>query len=139
MVSTKLQSSFFDSRKVLRKTSTAERRVLSRFGAFVRRRARGSIRRRKKISAPGQTPSAHGKQIKQIFFAYNPANQNVVIGIEKRGKSNAPAALEHGEPSTTRIRGRKVRIRVRRRPIMGPALEHEKPKLDPLWRNSIRK
>jgi len=49
---------FFDSKKVVSATDRATRRVLSRFGAFVRRTAKQSIRKRKKVSQPGSPPSS---------------------------------------------------------------------------------
>ena len=53
MIGMKLKAAkglFFDRGAVLRATTAAERRVLSRFGAFVRQRARTSIRQRKGIA-----------------------------------------------------------------------------------------
>ena len=91
---------FFDSAKVRAATSRAERRVLSRFGAFVRRSARSSIRKRKRSSAPGQPPSSHTGLLKRfIFFAYEPrSGRSVVIGPVRLNQKigDAPAALEHG-------------------------------------------
>ncbi|NLY02726.1 MAG: hypothetical protein GXY83_42275 [Rhodopirellula sp.] len=64
---------FFDSARVVKATSRAERKVLSRFGAYVRRGARSSIRKRKTVSEPGQPPSSHAGLLKKfIFFAYEP-------------------------------------------------------------------
>ena len=73
---------FFDSKKVVNATTRAERKVLSRFGAYVRRSARSSIRKRKKVSEPGKPPSSHTGLLKRfIFFAYDPGRKSVV----KRG------------------------------------------------------
>lgn len=72
---------FFDSPKVLRAADRATRRVLSRFGAFVRRAAKSSIRKRKRVSAPGQPPSSHTDLLKKfIWFGYDANHQSVVIG-----------------------------------------------------------
>jgi len=55
--------------------------VLSKFWAFVRQRARTSIRKRKGTSQPGSPPYSHvGLLRKFILFAYEPARQSVVIG-----------------------------------------------------------
>jgi len=137
---------FFDSAKVLAATSRAERRVLSRFGAFVRRGARSSIRRRKATSEPGQPPSSHTGLLKRfIFFAYEPNRHAVVIGPVRLNQKlgDAPAALEHGGRSRvatgTRRRRRQARtVTIRPRPFMGPAFEKEKPKLSAMWRDSVR-
>jgi len=48
---------FFDTKAVMRATDKATRRVLSKFGAFVRRSARSSIRKRKRTSAPASRPA----------------------------------------------------------------------------------
>ena len=134
----KMNAAFFDSPKVMSKTTAAERRVLSRFGSFVRRRARGSIRKRKKVSAPGKPPSAHGKKLKLILFSYDPTKKSVVVGPKKFSNTNAPAGLEYGEKSTAKINGRRRSIKVKPRPFMAPAFAHEQPKLPDLWKNSIR-
>ena len=48
---------FFDRARVINAVDRTTRRNLSRFGAFVRQRARSSIRTRKRISEPGQPPT----------------------------------------------------------------------------------
>jgi len=137
---------FFDSKKVIDATTRAERKVLSRFGAYVRRSARSSIRKRKRASAPGQPPSSHTGLLKRfIFFAYDPGRKSVVIGPARLNQKvgNAPHALEHGGRSRVTA-GRRRRRRVTRtvtigaRPFMGPAFDKEKPKLPAMWRDSIR-
>lgn len=131
---------FFDRNKVTGAVNRAERRVLSRFGAFVRRGARSSIRKRKRISEPGQPPSSHTGLLKRtIFFVYEPKKASVIIGPVLLGKgTNAPALLEHGGVVVRRKRKRKVRATYRPRPFMGPAFEREKPKLPQMWRDSVR-
>jgi len=137
---------FFDSAKVQAATSRAERSVLSRFGAFVRRRARTSIRKRKRSSEPGQPPSSHTGLLRRfIFFVYEPRRRSVVIGPVRLNQKigDAPAALEHGGPSkaASRSRRRKRQVRtvtIRPRPFMGPAFEAERPKLPAMWANSVK-
>lgn len=138
---------FFDRAEVMRATSRAERQVLSRFGAFVRRSARSSIRKRKRISQPGSPPSSHtGLLRKFIFFAFEPQSRSVVIGPVRLNQKvgDAPAALEHGGKSQvaqgSRRRGRRTRtIRVRPRPYMQPAFEKEQQKLPQMWRDSVKR
>jgi hypothetical protein len=134
---------FFDSRGVQAATTRAERRVLPRFGAYVRRSARSSIRKRKRTSAPGQPPSSHTGLLKRfIFFAYEPRHRSVVIGPVRLNQKTGEAlpALEHG--GRVRIVSRKCRRRktvtIRPRPFMGPAFEREKTGLSAMWRDSIR-
>ena len=136
---------FFDRAAVTNSVDRAERNVLSRFGAFVRRGARSSIRRRKTISRPGSPPSSHTDLLKRnIFFVYEPQRSSVVIGPIRLNQLNtdAPELLEHGG-SATRLKKRanrpkKVRMTYRPRPFMGPAFEREQPKLPAMWRDSVR-
>jgi hypothetical protein len=131
---------FFDRPAVMKAVDRAERKVLSRFGSFVRRGARSSIRKRKPISTPGFPPSSHTDLLKRnIFFLYDPQRSSVVIGPILLNKgTDAPALLEHGG-SVMRQRDRKpVRMTYRPRPFMGPALEREQPKLPSMWRDSVR-
>jgi len=50
---------FFDRKAVTSAVDRTERRVLSRFGAFVRRGAKSSIRKRKRAAEAGMPPSSH--------------------------------------------------------------------------------
>lgn len=78
-------------------------------------------------SKPGEPPrSITGLLRRNIFFAYDPARESVVIGpaMLNRG-TQAPETLEYG--GSTEVRGRNVKIEAR--PFMGPALEREAPKL----------
>ena len=136
---------FFDTDRVKRAAGAAARKNLSRAGAFVRTAARSSIRKRKRISAPGQPPSSHtGLLRKLIFFGYDAARKTVVVGPMRLNQKigAAPEALEHGGTSTVfsgrRGRRRKRRIRVAARPYMGPAMKKELPKLPKLWADSVR-
>jgi hypothetical protein len=133
---------FFDSKAVARKVDTATRRVLSRFGAFVRRTARSSIRKRKRTSQPGSPPSSHTGLLKKfIFFGYEPARKSVVIGpvrLSQNGRGEAPHLLEYGGTGTVERKGKRRRAKVRARPFMGPAFEKEEPKLAAMWRDSIK-
>jgi hypothetical protein len=128
---------FFDKKAVTSKTDRATRKVLSRFGAFVRRTARSSIRKRKKPAPPGSPPSSHiGLLKKFIFFGYEPQKRSVVIGpvqLTQKGRGEAPRLLEHGGTGTVR----KKRVRYQARPFMVPAFEKEQPKLPAMWRDSV--
>jgi len=136
---------FFDSKAVTGAVDRATRRVFSRFGAFVRRGARSSIRKRKRISAPGEPPSSHTGLLRRfIFFGYDRQRRSVVIGPQRLNQKigDAPQALEHGGTSTIveGLRGhrRKRRVRMKARPYMGPAFEKEQPKLPAMWAGSVR-
>lgn len=132
---------FFDRPAVMSATDRAQRKVLSRFGAFVRRTARSSIRKRKSISQPGQPPSSHTGLLKRtIFFLYSPNSRSVIIGPVLLGKgTDAPRLLEHGGTVIRRRRRRRVRMQYRPRPFMQPAFEKEyRQHMPQLWKNSVK-
>jgi len=145
MIGMDVKAFFFDRKAVRSAVDRTARRVLSRFGAFVRRAARSSIRKRKRTSAPGEPPSSHTGLLRRfIFFGYDAGKRSVVIGPARLNQKigDAPAALEHGGTSTViegmRGRRRKRRVRIKARPYMGPAFEQERPKLTAMWRDSVK-
>lgn len=141
MIGFEIKRMFFDRQAVISKVDAATRRVLSKFGAFVRRSAKSSIRKRKKAAPPGQPPSSHTGLLKKfIFFGYDAARQSVVIGptrLNQKGRGEAPPLLEYGGKTTLKRGGKKRRVTYQARPYMGPAFEKEKPQLPAMWRGSI--
>ena len=141
-----MQSHFFDSTKVTSATGKAARRVLSRFGAFVRRTAKSSIRKRKKASSPGRPPTSRTGLLKKfIFFGYIPASDSVVVGPIKLNSKvgETPRVLELGGKTTVTSGGPKSKrmkrtVKIAARPYMTPAMNKELPKLPDMWKNSIR-
>lgn len=157
------KQSFFDSAAVTKAVDAATRRNLSRFGAFVRTRARSSIKQAPKIdvstgtrlgpgrrkkgtktrdvtSQPGQPPYSHVGYVKRfIFFAYDFQSRSVVIGPTLFGQGTVEA-LEKGGEVTIPARGRRKekRVGLRARPFMQPAFEAELPGMMELWRDSVR-
>ncbi len=81
-VTFKVKEAFFDRPKVIASLKKAKRKALSKAGAFVRKRARSSMRRRKGVSSPGSPPSAHsnGHSLKTILFAYQPQSESTIVG-----------------------------------------------------------
>lgn len=126
----KVRSAFFDSPAVLAKVAAGKRRGLSKFGAFVRRRSRSSIRKRKASSPPGQPPSSHAGQLRLIFFAWDQSAESVVVGpVSTEGGGRAPQLLEFGGTATRRRRdGRSRQLHYAGNPFMAPALDAELPK-----------
>ena len=59
MLAFRVQELFFDRTAVTGAVDRATRSVLSRFGAYVRRTAKGSIRKAKGPSKPGSPPHSH--------------------------------------------------------------------------------
>jgi hypothetical protein len=142
---------FFDRALVVREVGKANAKALSKAGAFIRRRARSSMRRRKKPSPPGQPPSAHSKDavrtLKNILFAYDRANMSVVVGpVRLNGEGGSvPGLHEFGGTKTLRTtagqRNPRIVLRPARypaRPFMGPALVAEAPNFPMLWANTVR-
>ena len=132
---------FFDRLKVTRAVDSGVRKVLSKFGAFVRTGARHSIRKRKGVSQPGQPPSSHVSLLRRlIYFGYDANRRSVVIGpTPLRGTAEAPPLLEYGGRARLKSRkGKVVSATYRARPFMGPAFEREKAKLPALWAGSVK-
>ncbi len=81
MIQMRMKTLFFDTPRVQREADAASRAALSRAGAFIRRRAKTSSRKRKGLSRPGQPPHSHaGRPRRLIFFAWDPATESLVIG-----------------------------------------------------------
>ena len=135
------KSGFFDRQRVLTATTAAERRILSRFGAFVRQRARTSIRPRARPSPPGQPPSSHvGLLRRHLYFSWDATQRSVVVGPVRLNQRNgeAPRLLEYGGTAVRHHGNRAVIARYLPRPYMAPAFQAELTRLPPHWRNSIR-
>lgn len=142
MIGFRLKYLSFDSPAVIAKVKPAKRKVLSRFGAFVRRTAKSSIRKRKKTSTPGSPPSSHTGLLKKfILFGYDPGKDSVVIGAKRlggRGKGDVPSLLEYGGTTMLVRRGKRELATYQARPYMGPAYDKEEPKLPAMWRDSVK-
>jgi len=135
------KSLFFDRQQVLSKVSRAERRVLSKFGAYVRQDARQRIRRRKRPSRPGESPTNQTGLLKRhIYFVFDPDRRSVVIGPARLSAgTEAPATLEYGGDALVETpQGKPVLVTIAERPYMGPAFRQELPKVPALWRDSVR-
>lgn len=131
---------FFDRHKVQSAVSRGERRVLSKFGSFVRQDSKQRIRRRKRSSSPGESPTNRTGLLKRhIYFVFSPETRSVVIGPVLLNRSTgAPETLEHGGETTIETKRRQsVRVEIEARPFMGPAFQQELPKLPALWRDSV--
>jgi hypothetical protein len=141
MIGMVTKAMFFDTKAVTIAVDRATRKVLSKFGAFVRTTARHSIRKRKAVSQPGSPPSSHvGLLRKLIYFGYDHGRKSVVIGpTPLHGTAEAPPLLEYGGRARVKNRkGRNVLATYRARPFMGPAFEAEKPKLPAMWSGSVK-
>ena len=143
-----LGAKFLDRAPFIRAVDKASRRVLSRFGAFVRTRARTNLRRRKRPSKPGQAPTNQTGRLKRhIFFWYDRGEQRVTIGpiaLNARSPAVIPEVLEYGGHAVGFRRDKRTGKDVRwdgflePRPYIRPAFDQELAKMDPLWRDSVR-
>lgn len=135
---------FFDRKEVVAALGRASVKVLSRFGAFVRKTAQQSIKSRKGVSAPGSPPSSHRGTLKRgVVFGYDLAQRSVVIGARPVSGTVTSAslhALEAGGRSLIKRKkdGKLEPIDIKPRPFMGPAFRHELPGFPQLWANSVR-
>jgi len=131
---------FFDTKRVQSAMDKKTRRVLSRFGAFVRTRARSSIRSRDTISKPGRPPHSHTRVLKDlILFGYDRMRSSVVIG-PLAASTRGAQALEEGGTITVKAARRGVksrRVKIKARPFMGPAFEKEQANLPALWSGKL--
>ncbi len=157
---------FFDTEVVKKKLDEKKRRALSRLGAFVRTRARSSIRpariaNRKELrlakklgtqspavqyigSLPGQPPRTRkpGDPIKRILFGYDAHG-----GHDKSGSLIVGFGLTYGQETGTPLRlekGGTVRLRkngriihTAARPTLAPAMAQEQAKVTTLFSGEL--
>ncbi len=147
LINMQIKALFFDRPKVRRAVDRATLRALSKAGAFIRQRARTSIRKRAGSAQPGQPPRSHEGSLRRlILFGFDRASESVVIGPARLNRpGDAPNILEFGGRATvtrTRRDGKRVmtskRVRIAARPYMGPALKKELPNIPKAWANSVR-
>lgn len=143
---------FFDRQAVIDAVGRANAKNLSRAGSFVRRSARSSLRRRKRVSEPGQPPSVHSQDrvatLKNIWFVFERRRASVVVGplrlngstLQGSNRSTVPELHELGGSAVLQSRKKKRRrpARYAARPFMGLAIKREIPKFAGLWANSVK-
>lgn len=134
-----IKGQFFDRKAITDGIDPAAKKALSRAGAFIRTRARSSIRKRKAASAPGQPPSSHEGSLKRLlFFSYDSGSRSVVIGPVPFREGTAPRLLEEGGVTTIVRKSRPRSAYYRPRPYMGPAFQAERGKIAEQFKDSIR-
>lgn len=135
MLTMRVKSMFFDTARVRKAVDKGTRKAMTTAGGTIRKIAQNSMKyvtsesqqekdkaagKRKRIrsykpSAPGAAPRAvkpHPFIRKFLYFGYDPAARNVVVGPVKLSRStNAPERLEHGGST---IRKKNARRRIRR-------------------------
>lgn len=90
-----LKRSFFDRAAIQRPSDQATVKTLGKMGAFIRRRARSILRRKKKVSSVGSPPSVHSSDpvatLKNVLFALGPDRRSVLVGPVKLNQVNLQA------------------------------------------------
>lgn len=158
-----LKGLFFDRAAVQKAVDRGMLRALSRLGAYVRRAAQTSMRRRKNgVSPPGSPPFAKAGDVRdKLFFSYDPVTKSVISGPLGYRKSVVPHLHEFGgsvngdgrvlllknspgRDATGRFVSKGVRRVVLKgrvhyppRPFMRPALEKVLPKFASAFRGSV--
>jgi hypothetical protein len=94
----RLREMFFDRQAVVEAVGRANAKVLSKAGAYIQRRAKSSIRKRKRVSKPGEPPSSHVGTLRNlIYFSFDPPSRSVVVGPTPLGAVGVvPPVLEYG-------------------------------------------
>lgn len=88
-VTFEMQKFFYDRQVVKKAIDRQQRRAISRSLAFVRRRARSLLRRRKRVSSAGSPPSVHSDPgLKTILFAYDMRTKGGIVGPVKLNQVN---------------------------------------------------
>lgn len=103
-----VQQQFFSVDKIQNALDRKEAKALGKVGAYVRRRARSSLRRRKRVSRPGQTPSVHTSgfnSLKAIFFFHDKRRSSVTIGILKLNRQRSLATSSQPLPNLMEFGG----------------------------------
>lgn len=145
------QGAFFTSSAVTKKVKPAARKVLSKFGSYVRQTARQSIKNKKRSVASQPPANRTGKLKRFIYFGYDTNKNSVIIGPAKLTNTVSDTALisleEGGSTdilthSFDKARGKhsvqRSRVFVAARPFMKPAFDKELPKVPSMWKDSIK-
>jgi hypothetical protein len=137
----RMKNFFFDRKHIQDVLGKDSAKALGKAGAHTQRRARSSLRRRKKTSAPGSPPSVHSSDtvatLKNIWFALDRQSLSVVVGplklnahhLTRQGSGpsaqnilssgSVPGVLEHGGSVGYRKvqdeDGKWVRVKLRRK------------------------
>ena len=136
-----MKSMFFTSPAVEKAIDQGTYRAFLRFGQYVRKVARHSIKSIPGPSAPGTPPHGHTGLLKgHIYYGFDQAQRSVVIGPARLkkpsyGLTTVPELQEYGGVVKGRDRKRHA---YPERPYMGPAFEAGQEKLDDFWRDSVK-
>ena len=136
----------FSARPIVTAVDRAKIKYVTQAGAFIRKEARDSIRKRKKPAPPGRPPTNVKGTLKAfIKFAVDKRHPiNVVVGPELlASQRDSQKTLELGGSVRREIfekGGRQQRtVNYKARPYMGPAYEKTEPDLPGLFAGAFNK
>lgn len=92
---------FYDREMVRKKLGRKRLKAVRKAGLTVRKAARRRLRKRKRVSRPGESPSVHTEDkfatLKNILSGFDPLAEASVVGPVKFGRhaDAIPGALEH--------------------------------------------
>ena len=123
----RLEGNLLNQRILQQAVERGRRTGLLRAGAYVRRQARKSIKRSRRLySRPGEVPISHTGMIKRILYAYDRDTNTVVVGpIPARLETLKLLEFGGRGPFKQRLRNGRTVIRqgnFQARPFMRPAL-----------------
>lgn len=104
-----MKKAFFDRQKINDAIDRETRKALSKSLAFVRRRMRSGLRRRKRASKPGQAPSVHATSpvatLKAILFAYDARTKSGIVGPIKLNGQRSLSTSSQALPGLLELGG----------------------------------
>lgn len=139
-----VKAAFFDRPMVMKKVAAAKRRAITKQLAFIRIRAKTSIRKRKKSSPVGQPPSSHSGEMRLIFFSWDFATESGVVGpigfaSKTGGRGQVPALLENGGDVTRTLpSGLKKLMHYGGNPYMAPAEAAERARFAGQFKDEVK-
>lgn len=153
---------FFTTKAVTSALDKASKQALSRFGAFVRRRDKSSMKYKKGGARPGSPPHVHArggftrtKKVKGVptkvaasplreltFFGYDPYTKSVVVGPavfkSRVGAGKVPKVVEEGGMGPYLSHGKILQKMNKPRPHLGPAFHKELSLLPAEFKDRIK-
>jgi hypothetical protein len=137
---TEAKGNFFDRQAVIDAVGRERAGIMARAGALVRTIARRSMRHRRASSRPPAPPSSHAGQLRDLlFFGYDAATENTLVGPVRIDAGIVPHLLEFGgEERVTDRRSDTRTARYAGNPFMAPALLAAAPSFPSMWANSIK-
>ncbi len=151
---------FFDQKAIIKAMDKASRKAQSKMGAFIRRRAKSSLKYKDTSAVSGSPPFVHqGRRFTRktkrkgietqrpasplrelLFFAYDVDKKTTIIGPAVWSSSKVkgvPGILEKGGSGSVLDQGVRKSASFAPHPFMMPALKAELPNFRELLRGSI--